>query len=254
MKSSMKMPELHKWSLQDSDSIREFIRREDANACWQLGVQRYPAINVDGVPTGLRGLADFLYNGVALGGRQRQRFATCNNPRCFNPKHISRHGPKQVPRSDFVPRPCMRCRDRKAGWKQKYCAVCREDAKRESSRRCANRYNQDPVNRERQRLAASARRKQDPEKFKDLNRQRYALYGPYKQYGMTRADFDSMSAEQGNKCRICSRSRKLHVDHCHKTGRVRGLLCGSCNRGLGMFSDSIRNLDAAIVYLKERSN
>jgi len=72
--------------------------------------------------------------------------------------------------------------------------------------------------------------------------------------------FESLLRAQDGKCAICGvseghRSRRgtvcrLAVDHDHQTGKVRGLLCNNCNRGLGRFKDSVENLEAALRYLK----
>lgn len=73
--------------------------------------------------------------------------------------------------------------------------------------------------------------------------------------GMTYDLYEDMLKNQDNKCAICklehSNLKKLHVDHCHKTGKVRGLLCNNCNNGLGKLGDSVENLELAIQYLKQ---
>jgi hypothetical protein len=61
---------------------------------------------------------------------------------------------------------------------------------------------------------------------------------------------------QDYKCKICNRpeselSKKLHVDHCHTTGKYRGMLCGPCNQALGLFKDDPQVLEKAIKYLRE---
>ena len=76
-----------------------------------------------------------------------------------------------------------------------------------------------------------------------------------KQYGITLEDYDSLVLEQKGKCLICGIPQEnlkqgLHVDHNHKTGKIRGLLCGSCNGGLGLFKDNILLLRKAIKYIK----
>lgn len=83
-----------------------------------------------------------------------------------------------------------------------------------------------------------------------------------KTYGITLDQYNEMSVQQDHKCKICKKpetaksslrkdgSYNLAVDHCHKTGKVRGLLCQKCNGGLGQFHDSIQNLYSAIEYLK----
>ena len=60
-----------------------------------------------------------------------------------------------------------------------------------------------------------------------------------------------MKADQNDTCALCwKKSDKLNVDHCHDTGLVRGLLCYSCNTGLGQLKDSPVFLKAALIYLE----
>jgi hypothetical protein len=70
-------------------------------------------------------------------------------------------------------------------------------------------------------------------------------------YGITSAERDAMASAQGNACAICKRTetQPLHLDHCHETGKVRGLLCGPCNQGLGLFREDPNRLRAAAEYL-----
>lgn len=75
------------------------------------------------------------------------------------------------------------------------------------------------------------------------------------EYGITLEFYNALLAKQGNKCAICSKTqvelkRKLAVDHCHETGKIRGLLCDTCNRGIGYLKDSISVLETAIAYLR----
>jgi Recombination endonuclease VII len=70
-------------------------------------------------------------------------------------------------------------------------------------------------------------------------------------YGMTEETYDAMVISQDGLCPICRREMiECHIDHDHDTGRVRKLLCGPCNRGLGQFRDDIPLMLAAIEYLK----
>lgn len=61
-----------------------------------------------------------------------------------------------------------------------------------------------------------------------------------------------MKAAQNGRCAICTEVKPLSVDHHHGTKRVRGMLCKSCNFGLGSFHDNIRFLQAAIDYLSKQ--
>jgi len=81
--------------------------------------------------------------------------------------------------------------------------------------------------------------------------------GWYKRkYGITLEDYNKIFTEQKGCCKICNTHQvelkiRLAVDHCHTTGKVRGLLCDTCNRGLGYLKDSPELLNNAINYLKE---
>lgn len=71
-------------------------------------------------------------------------------------------------------------------------------------------------------------------------------------YGITDEVFQTMLLGQNNKCKICSvhnSTKPLCVDHSHTTNSVRGLLCGTCNKGLGRFKDDVKLLTLAIEYL-----
>jgi len=66
-------------------------------------------------------------------------------------------------------------------------------------------------------------------------------------YGITLDDFNRISNEQNNKCKICRKETKLFVDHCHNTNKVRGLICITCNTTLGHYE---KHRDAIEEYIK----
>jgi hypothetical protein len=72
-------------------------------------------------------------------------------------------------------------------------------------------------------------------------------------YGITEQQYQQAAVAVGEACEICGQQcethKKLSVDHDHDTGLVRGLLCNSCNTGLGKFKDSIELLRAAVEYM-----
>lgn len=84
-------------------------------------------------------------------------------------------------------------------------------------------------------------------------------YNLKKNFNMTLEDYDKMLKNQNYCCHICLKhennfSKKLAVDHCHATGKVRGLLCDICNRSLGLFKDSVELLQNAIDYLTKNKH
>lgn len=74
-----------------------------------------------------------------------------------------------------------------------------------------------------------------------------------RRYGLTEDDVKELIEQQGGVCAICGTDKPEHVDHCHVTGKVRGVLCFNCNGGLGQFKDDIGRLISAIAYLEEKS-
>lgn len=79
-----------------------------------------------------------------------------------------------------------------------------------------------------------------------------------KTYGLTVEQHDEMFERQANKCLGCGRhqkelKRRLDVDHCHKTGKIRGLLCMNCNRTLGYAKDSPLILRSLAAYIESHT-
>ena len=70
--------------------------------------------------------------------------------------------------------------------------------------------------------------------------------------GYSIAELDAAIDASGGLCAICRRpsTRKLAMDHCHATGKLRGLLCQPCNTGLGHFQDDVERMQRAIDYLR----
>ena len=75
-------------------------------------------------------------------------------------------------------------------------------------------------------------------------------------YGLSLADEVLLRAKQNNQCPICEvifkNDGNYHVDHCHSTKKVRGLLCSSCNKGLGLFKDDPESLRRAALYVESQ--
>lgn len=98
------------------------------------------------------------------------------------------------------------------------------------------------------RAQSKADYRKNPEKY------RAKLYKA--KYNITLEDYDRMLSEQEGGCAICGTSDprghgRFHVDHNHRTGEVRGLLCTDCNTGIGSMKDSPQTLRRAIKYLED---
>lgn len=79
-------------------------------------------------------------------------------------------------------------------------------------------------------------------------------------YGLTKEQFFDMFDTQDGKCALCKKPfpgmsrNELHIDHCHETNIVRGLLCMQCNVGLGMLGDNEAGITQALAYVKGELN
>jgi hypothetical protein len=98
-------------------------------------------------------------------------------------------------------------------------------------------------NRERENARSIKYNREHPEKRRAIARKHL--------YGLSQARFSEILETQLGMCPICGAHLKSpHVDHCHSISAVRGLLCGNCNRVLGIFKDSIGRFLSAALYLE----
>lgn len=89
--------------------------------------------------------------------------------------------------------------------------------------------------------------------YREFNKKEIKDYTLRYRYGISLEDRNKMLSMQDNKCKICQKMESHQgfvVDHCHKSKKIRGLLCGRCNRTLGMVKDDINLLGSMIEYLK----
>lgn len=180
---------------------------------------------------------------------------------------------KAANRTEMRRRKCIQCGgpiDQSKPTKTVCCSLdCRvkyENAKRTAAKRTANLAKRQPClwcgstipgdkkshakycTRDCMRRHVSERNK-NPVRARELNRQRL--------YGIGNGEFDAMFAAQSGVCAVCKSAewgqKGPCVDHDHATGKIRGILCGSCNNGLGRFFDDPARLRAAADYLERHT-
>ena len=97
-------------------------------------------------------------------------------------------------------------------------------------------------------------------KYYQENRDKTYAKNLMKDYGLTLDDYNQMLEEQNGVCKIChgtcTHSQRrvagtLSVDHCHTTGKVRGLLCNKCNTALGFLNDDLQTVKRMVDYLED---
>jgi hypothetical protein len=107
-------------------------------------------------------------------------------------------------------------------------------------------------------------RMRHPDRHNEANKKWWAQLNPERQwakwlkdrYKITQAEYDAFLTAQGFKCAVCKTDfneipkKKRHVDHCHKTGKVRGVLCFSCNWALGFLKDDEATISNLLEYVR----
>ena len=127
----------------------------------------------------------------------------------------------------------------------------RRAKEREHERAAESRKNDQELAKKRAYFCAWKKNRSPEQHRRDLDLERE------RRYGVTTEFIDEMRILQNGKCALCSytldRTRGFngeHVDHCHETGRVRGLLCGACNGALGKLGDNVASIQRVLEYLK----
>lgn len=167
-----------------------------------------------------------------------------------------------MPVEDSIKKACKECGDElelkefgvDKSMKDGRRAACRECRKEEGRRRYASFS---PEQREILLERTRQWRRDFPEKYKAA----YQRGNRKDKYGIDEVTYQKMLAEQDGKCAICRQTEtlkgngtdvnRLAVDHDHRTGAIRQLLCGKCNGGLGFFRDDPALLKAALSYLEK---
>ena len=201
------------------------------------------------------------------GGRYRTECRLCKN--AYNrARHFAKYGNRRIARAELReadPKICSRCGNEKPldefNWQDKkktchksYCKVCQSD-------HAKNYYAGEGKD------VQGAYKEKNKEKYDELSvkfrkeykkngkREKYNRKHILKQYNLTQEDYERLLEGQNGQCAICGKKKPggnrkhFSVDHCHKTGKVRGLLCYSCNISLGLMGDNPETVQSAYDYL-----
>lgn len=141
----------------------------------------------------------------------------------------------------------------------KVCSVCKQELPLEDFHK--SKSSKDGLSYRCAKCDYAAQKDYKKRRHETVKVQRRAVQRRHK-YGLEQEDFDRIFQKQGGRCGCCGVSlddgwtrqhkpNKLVIDHDHKTGLVRGLLCTMCNKGLGLLGDNLEGLQKAVDYLKK---
>lgn len=195
-------------------------------------------------------------------------------PRCETVKAVSEYH-KNRRNPDGLTAYCKPCAKELAAEQRERATAARKDTDTKTCRRCettklVGEFHKDSRSRDGlysyckqcNSEKATAWKKANPDRERAYSRKRAAsglnrAAIRFRKYGIGPAEYAALYDSQGGACAICKRtasgrkdSTELCVDHCHTSTAIRGLLCHSCNRALGLFKESEDSLKAAIAYLR----
>ncbi len=114
---------------------------------------------------------------------------------------------------------------------------------------CSNKYKLNFRNRNLEKVRKQAR---------DSAKRKYPTTGKnrdlLRNYGITLEQYNIILKSQDGKCKTCSSTEKLRLDHDHSNGKVRGILCDDCNLSIGRIKENIQTLKNMIIYLEDNKN
>lgn len=144
---------------------------------------------------------------------------------------------------------CPVCNGTSGRYAKGKCRKCYEKHLRESNpdyaeRQRQNRRDWEARNPDKVRKLAKRRASDPTARARD---KRTKWLGYLKKRGLTEQRYNELCAKG---CAICGATKHLHIDHCHATGKFRGILCSRCNNGLGFLDDCVEGLERALRYLK----
>lgn len=153
---------------------------------------------------------------------------------------------------------CKKC-ERRAEFYVSHPAWCKECHKRIHRTYYWRNRNRE-LARQRRRYSDPVKRAHDVNRAKRWyrkNKERVRIRAWARQYGLTETQFQNLWKQQKGRCAVCKKPvsfqtrNSAHVDHCHATQKIRGVLCGKCNRGLGHFDDQPTRLRDAALYIEK---
>lgn len=147
--------------------------------------------------------------------------------------------------------------DHKRNVRERLAALTPEERARRVAKKKEWRLKNQETLKERDRLRYEANKESRKVQMR-ANGPKHRFASRLKKYGITEERYYELQTLQRNRCQICRRDEnggrgRWHIDHCHKTGKVRGLLCSNCNVGLALMGESADQLRRAADYLERHA-